>query len=233
MTTYSYISFFPDVWIAATHHLTHVRRCIYHDLLMVMWMTPGCRVPDDDAWLGNRLKLSADEVRNELRPLLLEFCQTRRGFVSQKRLMKEWVAVKNRSQKAGSSAKSRWNKEKDVCDRNARASGQALLSIPIPISKAIANKKEKISAASAAGQDLFQPTDPEVELFRRGKEVLGQNAGGLIVKLLKARGSVQHARASIEIAETKQDPREYIGALLRGNGHGDYDDPNGYSAARL
>jgi hypothetical protein len=59
--------------------------------------------------------------------------------------------------------------------------------------------------------------DPEVELFRKGREVLGKQAGGLISQLLKAKqGSVAHARAAIEVASTKSDPREYIGAVIRG-----------------
>lgn len=67
--------------------------------------------------------------------------------------------------------------------------------------------KRTQDAADAA----MPPTaaEQERELFRRGKGVLGQNAGGLIKKLLKAKtGSVELARAAVETAATKQDPRE-------------------------
>jgi hypothetical protein len=61
------------------------------------------------------------------------------------------------------------------------------------------------------------PVDPQAELFERAKAVLGQDAGGLIAKLLKAKnGIVPHARAVIEQASTKQDPREYVGRVIRG-----------------
>ena len=61
------------------------------------------------------------------------------------------------------------------------------------------------------------PPDAETELFRRGREVLGKSAGGLITQLLKAKdGKVALARAAIETASTKSDPREYIGAIIRG-----------------
>lgn len=57
---------------------------------------------------------------------------------------------------------------------------------------------------------------PDAELYRRGKKILGAGAGGLIAKLLKAKGgNIALARAAIETASTKQDPREYVGALLR------------------
>jgi hypothetical protein len=54
-------------------------------------------------------------------------------------------------------------------------------------------------------------------LFRRGREVLGKDAGGLISQLLKAKQkNVALARAAIEQASTKSNPREYIGAVIRG-----------------
>lgn len=65
------------------------------------------------------------------------------------------------------------------------------------------------------------PSSPEKELFQRGKEVLGKNAGGLIKKLLAAKnGDAALARAVIEVASTKQDPREYVGAVLAKQGNG-------------
>lgn len=61
------------------------------------------------------------------------------------------------------------------------------------------------------------PISAEKELFDRGKAVLGVKAGGLIAKLLKAKdGNVALARAAIETASTKQQPGEYIGAIVRG-----------------
>jgi hypothetical protein len=71
---------------------------------------------------------------------------------------------------------------------------------------------EEDAAPSAAA-----PMNDETEVYRRGKEILGTNSGGLIKNLIKAKsGSIPHARASIEIASTKQDPREYIGAIIQG-----------------
>ncbi|WP_051003013.1 hypothetical protein [Bradyrhizobium elkanii] len=65
-------------------------------------------------------------------------------------------------------------------------------------------------------------SDPEIELFRRGKEILGQNAGGMIRQLLTAKGGkTPLARAAIEQASTKENPREYIGAIIRGQAEND------------
>jgi hypothetical protein len=58
----------------------------------------------------------------------------------------------------------------------------------------------------------------EADLFDRGKAILGGSAGGLIKNLLKAKGgNIALARAAIETASTKQDPREYIAACIRGS----------------
>lgn len=57
----------------------------------------------------------------------------------------------------------------------------------------------------------------EVELYRRGKEILGSSSGGLIKKLVTVKGgNIALARAALETASTKSDPREYIGATIRG-----------------
>lgn len=75
------------------------------------------------------------------------------------------------------------------------------------------NKEEELNKRNAAPAAL----DPEAELFRRGREVLGKQAGGLISRLLTAKQkNIALARAAIEQASTKSDPREYIGAVLRG-----------------
>lgn len=61
------------------------------------------------------------------------------------------------------------------------------------------------------------PTDLEKQLFERGKQVLGKSAGGFIARLLKAKsGNIALARAAIEQASTKQNPREYLAAIITG-----------------
>lgn len=70
-------------------------------------------------------------------------------------------------------------------------------------------KERKKDAADAAPDDL------EKQLFRRGKEILGDNSGGLIKNLVKAKGSIAMARSALEVASGRADPREYIGACLR------------------
>lgn len=70
---------------------------------------------------------------------------------------------------------------------------------------------------SAAPNGARPEKSEEAGLFERGKKVLGKGAGGFITNLLKAKGgSIPLARAAIEQAATKHDPREYIGRIING-----------------
>ena len=64
--------------------------------------------------------------------------------------------------------------------------------------------------------------DLEKSYFDRGKEVLGTGSGGLLAKLLTSKQkNVALARAAVEQASTKSNPREYIGAIIRGKATSD------------
>lgn len=85
--------------------------------------------------------------------------------------------------------------------------------------------KEKTLREGAEAPPVLQlvpdpPPQPmataDAEFYRRGKEILGQKAGGFLRNLLTAqKGSVALARAALETASTKADPKEYLGGLLR------------------
>ena len=52
-------------------------------------------------------------------------------------------------------------------------------------------------------------------LFDYGRQVLGKDSGGIVVKLKQTYG-ISSAWDQIKTAAQKSDPREYIGAVLRG-----------------
>ena len=68
------------------------------------------------------------------------------------------------------------------------------------------------------------PSALEIErkgFFDRGKQVLGDGAGGFLQKLLALKhGNIALARAAVEQASTMDNPREYIGGILRGGSNG-------------
>ena len=116
--------------------------------------------------------------------------------------------------------------------RNHRACQHDIADIadspPSPPSPITPSPLTPIPLASLAAQP---PTQAELErdLFKRGKQVLGKSAGGMIATLLKSREyDVALARSVIELAATKSDAREFIAAAIRakGNGYGRSERPN-------
>lgn len=95
--------------------------------------------------------------------------------------------------------------------RNAHRNAVTTVTVKRPETEVQSTETErKKDAADAA------PAGEEVELFRRGKAVLGASSGGLIKQLLAAKDkNIPLARAAIEQASTKQNPREYIGGIIR------------------
>lgn len=96
--------------------------------------------------------------------------------------------------------------------RNAHRNAVTTVTVKRPETEVQSTETErKKDAADAA------PTSEEADYFRRGKQILGPNAGGLLAQLKAAKtGSVALARAAIEQATTKQNPREYLMRVIRG-----------------
>jgi uncharacterized protein YdaU (DUF1376 family) len=137
MAKHAALMLWTDAWIADTMHLSRCERGTYLDLLVLMWRTPGCRVPNDDAWLARKLRMTPDEVANELRPIIAEFCQSDGNYLWQKRLMHEHMWAGKISKRQSVRAKSRWDNKKDVCHDDAalHASGNASVTVTVPVSK--------------------------------------------------------------------------------------------------
>jgi hypothetical protein len=62
------------------------------------------------------------------------------------------------------------------------------------------------------------PFDPEKPVFDYGKEVLGKSAGGQVRNLIRHHsGDLDAALETLRLAARKSSPREYVGAILRGD----------------
>jgi uncharacterized protein YdaU (DUF1376 family) len=179
-------------YLRDTRRLTAAEHGAYLLLIMEYW-TSGS-LPDDDRQLSRITCMTPAEWRRA-RPNVQPFFTD--GW-KHKRIDAELARSAEISSKRSASAKQKHSNRSanaEQLDTHAGATSQ-----PQP----------QQDAAPAA-------PDPEVELFRRGREVLGKTGGGLISKLLVAKQkNVALARAAIEQASTKSDPREYIGAIVRG-----------------
>lgn len=146
MADFPSLPLFTDAWIADTKHLTRLERGTYHDLLVLMWRTPGCRVPNDNAWLARRLSMTLVEVETELRPIIREFCRTDGNWISQKRLTKVKNYVTQAHGERSDRAKAFWRNKK----KNA--------SNPITINGGFRNGKAEESDSVLRTLDAMQQT---------------------------------------------------------------------------
>src|SRR5262245_66025762 len=89
MAQFPCLPLWTDAWKADTDHLTRAERGLYLDLLILMWRTPGCKVPADQTWIARHLRLTAEETAT-LIMLIKEFCTTDGNFITQKRLTREF-----------------------------------------------------------------------------------------------------------------------------------------------
>ncbi|WP_063685585.1 hypothetical protein [Bradyrhizobium stylosanthis] len=113
------------------------------------------------------------------------------------------------------------DREDASTDLGPRTVGPRTNAAPVGAPRVARPDELDLGQAEAAKPTKPQRADPETELFRRGREVLGNSAGGVISQLLKAKGKPELARAAVEVAATKENPREYIGAIIRGKAEED------------
>lgn len=118
MADFAAMPFYTDSYLGDCWHLSDAEHGRYLLLLILMWQSPQCRIPNDHDWIARKLKRTLDEVESDLVPLITEFCETDGNWITQKRLQQEFKYVSAKSKTQSERAKSRWEKEKN----NARAS---------------------------------------------------------------------------------------------------------------
>jgi uncharacterized protein YdaU (DUF1376 family) len=171
---YPYLPLFVTDYRSKTDHLTDAEHGIYLQILMLMWQSPDCRIPNDDEWIARRLRRDIDAVRTHVRPVIKEFCLTRHKWLTQKRLRQEWLWSKAKSKKNSASAKSRWEKDKDISERSTERNASTHSERNAPTLPYPTLKKEKKEYELSNGVKVplvtnghdKTPTKPEQEYTR-------------------------------------------------------------------
>jgi uncharacterized protein YdaU (DUF1376 family) len=127
-----YFPMFPSDFEAKTSHLTLEEDGAYNRLLRLMWMTPGCSLPDDDAWIMRRMRVDADTYERVVRIVIDEFCIRSNGRVSNAKLTEVFDESKSRHEKRVS-AGSKGGKAKALkTNKTEPSNAQAMLKQPKP-----------------------------------------------------------------------------------------------------
>lgn len=149
MAEFPALPIWTDAYMLDCGHLSDAEHGRYFLLLMLIWRSPGCRIPADPKWIARKLKRTPEEYENQIMPLIAEFCYTTGNWVEQKRLREEYLYLQKQSKKQSDIAKLRWNKDKDVSHGNARPMpDRCQTDAPTPTPTPIEERKKEPSVLS-------------------------------------------------------------------------------------
>ena len=225
--------FYPRDWISGTRELSDRARGAYIDLLCRMYDL-GAPLDNDERELCRFLGY---RDHRQLRPVLAELLRKGKliqvdGKLSNARAMREIGAAADRitTGKKGGRPRNRLapppaKAEDEIGTRTAPAGdheastsrshegcieqNQSPSAYPSPSP----SPSPKIPPTEGAAA----PLDPEKPIFDFGKSLLGKSSGGQVKNLIRHHGGDLAATLhTLNIAAGKSDPREYVGAILRG-----------------
>ena len=158
-----YFPMYPTDFEAKTSHLTLEEDGAYNRLLRLMWMTPGCSLPDDDAWIMRRMRCSEDRDCEIVLAVIAEFFNRKGGRIVNSRLAKEWqktdLAHRKRVSAGSMGGKAKALKTNNTEPSNATPMLKQPEPEPEPIEKEIqANASpKKVSKATRLPEDWRVP----------------------------------------------------------------------------
>jgi uncharacterized protein YdaU (DUF1376 family) len=230
MADFPALPLWTDAYLADTSHFSHAEHGCYLLLLMTMWRAPECRLPNDDQFLARRFNLSVDDIKAQFRPLIVEFCQSTGNWITQKRLTRERAYVSARTKKRSDAAKLRWNKGKGsynadaptptptptVESKNSVSSLRSETAAPAPFEGRQNEEQEAPKPGPQPPPDLWKA------VYDLGRPLIG---AAQTTKLRRhCNDDAARSLDLLRLAEGKSDPREYVGAILRGDAGARADD---------
>lgn len=136
--SHPYLPLYVDDYDAATAHLTPAEDGAYGRLLRLCWRTPGCSLPNDDAWIARKIRMSPAEFLKVAKPVIDEFFRLQRGRLVQKRLKAEYEDISRKKSarvkagKKGGEAKALKNNENDPSNASVLLGDTRAFPYPYP-----------------------------------------------------------------------------------------------------
>lgn len=110
MSKPSHIPLFPDAYLRDNYRLTLEQHGLFLMLLMEAWNSEDCSLPDNEKTLAQIAGLTPAKFRKIAGPVLERWTREN-GRIYQKRLLKEWNYVREKSGKRKAAAETRWNQQ--------------------------------------------------------------------------------------------------------------------------
>jgi uncharacterized protein YdaU (DUF1376 family) len=145
-----YFPMFPTDFEAKTSHLTLAEDGAYNRLLRLMWMTPGCTLPADDAWVMRRMRVDQVTFDAVVKVVIDEFFTVEKGRLSNAKLGRIFVET-NTAHEKRVSAGSKGGKAKSLKSNNSNSSNaKAMPKQPEPEPEPIREDTKVSSTQEAA-----------------------------------------------------------------------------------
>ena len=123
---------YPTDFEAKTSHLTLAEDGAYNRLLRICWMTPGCSVPNDAAWIKRRLRVDDATYISVVQVVIDEFFTVEKDRLSNAKLTRIFTET-NLAHEKRVLAGSKGGKAKSLKSKNsAPSNAQAMPKQPEP-----------------------------------------------------------------------------------------------------
>lgn len=112
MAELPWMRFYIGDHIRDTHHLSWEEHGVLLLLLITAWKEPGCRIPDDEAWIVRRLRSNEQDFARVVKPVLDEFFTAEDGYLFHKAQRAEYhnalEEYEKKSERGRKAANARW-----------------------------------------------------------------------------------------------------------------------------
>jgi hypothetical protein len=223
-------------WMNGTESLSDGEYRVYHVMCELMYQSEG-PIAMHESGIAGRCNQHVLKFRHHFRSLVergkLKVLEN--GKVTNLRVEQELVKIATKRRKPPGNPQATPDQPPPGTQGVARGSAGGKANKPLktkdppPLDDASIKTIETIKKDSEAKASAKTRLEIErKELFDRGKQVLGQEAGGLIAKLLAFKhGNIALARAAIEQASTMDDPKVYVCWIVRGGKNGQTQNADG------
>lgn len=208
---------YPTKLLAALAQMPPAEQLVYLVMLLRIYEGGGFCPDTIDAIarrVGHNKRIVSDALNN-----LFEAGRLRRDADGIHNPVADGVIAETKARREGrieSGRKGGVATAKKTLKNQIEGASKARVLLPAKSSYLHLQLEESLFPNGNKAPDVKNGTTEEAELFRRGKEILGPNAGGFIKRVLKAKGgSIPQTKAAIELASEKNDPREYLGGVIR------------------
>ena len=160
-----YLPLYIDDYEAATAHLSMLEDGAYMRLLRLCWRSPGCKLPNDEAWIMRKLRAATATERAAVTAVLAEFFTSGRGKIWSKRLLAEHLQKSVAHQRRSAAGKSGGSAKAMKSNNNSPSNATALLKQPEPEPEPKREEREAIASPKKRAVSLppdWVPSDRNI-----------------------------------------------------------------------